>query len=31
MCDRMAWLGGGELKAEGEPQKVIAAYRASHS
>lgn len=31
MCDNMAWLGNGELKAVGAPDKVIAAYRASHS
>ena len=30
MCDRLAWIQHGELKMVGEPEEVIAAYRASH-
>lgn len=30
MCDRLAWIQQGDLKMVGEPDSVIAAYRAFH-
>ncbi|MEP7105633.1 MAG: ABC transporter ATP-binding protein [Chloroflexota bacterium] len=26
MCDRVAWIGGGEVRAEGDPGSVVGAY-----
>ena len=31
LCDRVAWLDDGELRAEGEPESVVSAYLAACS